>query len=54
MCDPAPLLAPGSGPDYQGEQDADPLNATDCDTASDQGTFLHAAEFEVFSQDVAG
>jgi extracellular elastinolytic metalloproteinase len=42
------------GPDYQGEQDADPLNATDCDTASDQGTFLHAAEFEVFGQDITG
>jgi extracellular elastinolytic metalloproteinase len=35
-------------PGYQGELDNDPLNATDCDTASDQGTFLHAAEFEVF------
>jgi hypothetical protein len=42
------------GPDYQGEQDADPLNATDCGTASDQGTFLHAAEFEVFGQDITG
>lgn len=39
---------------YQGEQDADPPNATDCDTASDQGTFLHAAEFEVFGQDGSG
>jgi extracellular elastinolytic metalloproteinase len=36
------------GPAYQGELDNDPLNATDCDTASDQGTVLHAAEFEVF------
>ena len=35
-------------PAYQGELDNDPLNATDCDTASDQGTVLHAAEFEVF------
>jgi hypothetical protein len=42
------------GPAYQGEQDADPLNATDCDTATDKGTFLHAAEFEVFSQDITG
>ena len=42
------------GPDYQGEQDADPSNATDCDTASDQGTFLHAAELEVFGQNVSG
>jgi extracellular elastinolytic metalloproteinase len=41
-------------PDYQGEQDADPLNPTDCDTGSDQGTFLHAAELEVFSQNVTG
>ena len=35
-------------PSYQGELDNDPLNATDCETASDQGTVLHAAEFEVF------
>jgi hypothetical protein len=42
------------GPDYQGEQDNDPTNATDCDTASDQGTFLHAAEFEVFGQNITG
>jgi hypothetical protein len=42
------------GPAYAGEQDADPLNATDCATASDQGTVLHAAEFEVFGTDVAG
>jgi hypothetical protein len=41
-------------PDFQGEQDADPLNATDCDTASDQGTFLHAAEFVGFGQDIPG
>ena len=39
---------------YQGEQDADPLNPTDCDTGSDQGTFLHAAELEVFAQNVTG
>jgi extracellular elastinolytic metalloproteinase len=37
------------GPDFQGEQDNDPLNDTDCDTASDKGTLLHAAEFEAFS-----
>jgi hypothetical protein len=42
------------GPAYQGEQDADPLNATDCDTASDQGSVLHAAELEVFGQDISG
>ena len=42
------------GPDYQGEQDNDPTNDTDCDTASDQGTVLHAAEFEVFGQNITG
>jgi hypothetical protein len=42
------------GPAYAGEQDADPLNATDCATASDQGTVLHAAEFEVYGSDVTG
>jgi extracellular elastinolytic metalloproteinase len=42
------------GPAYQGEQDADPTNATDCVTGSDQGTVLHAAEFEVFSQSITG
>jgi extracellular elastinolytic metalloproteinase len=36
------------GPAFQGELDNDPLNSTDCDTASDQGTAVHAAEFEVF------
>ena len=35
-------------------RNADPLNPTDCDTGSDQGTFLHAAELEVFSQNVTG
>ena len=42
------------GSDYAGGQDADPLNATDCATASDQGTVLHAAELQVFGQDIAG
>jgi hypothetical protein len=42
------------GPDYQGEQDGDPTNATDCDTASDSGTNLHAAEFEVYDTNVTG
>jgi extracellular elastinolytic metalloproteinase len=42
------------GPEYQGERDADPLNATDCDAASDQGTVLHAAELQVFGQDIGG
>jgi extracellular elastinolytic metalloproteinase len=42
------------GPAYRGEQDNDPLNATDCATASDKGASLHAAELEVFSRDVTG
>jgi extracellular elastinolytic metalloproteinase len=42
------------GPDFQGEQDADPANATDCDTASNKGTILHAAELEVFGQNLSG
>jgi extracellular elastinolytic metalloproteinase len=43
-----------SGPAFQGEQDSDPLNATDCDTASDSGTSVHAAEFQAFGQNLAG
>jgi extracellular elastinolytic metalloproteinase len=43
-----------SAPAFQGEQDNDPLNATDCDTASDQGTVVHAAEFEAFGANLAG
>ena len=31
-------------PDFAGEQDDDPLNDTDCATASDRGTIVHAAE----------
>jgi len=34
---------------YAGEQDADPLNDTDCASASDRGTIVHAAELQVFS-----
>jgi hypothetical protein len=37
------------GPDYAGEQDADPVNDTDCATASDRGTIVHAAELQVFA-----
>ena len=37
------------GPDFAGEQDDDPLNDTDCATASDRGTIVHAAELQVFS-----
>jgi hypothetical protein len=33
---------------YAGEQDNDPSNSTDCKTASDRGTIVHAAELEVF------
>jgi hypothetical protein len=34
---------------YAGEQDNDPLNDTDCKTASDRGTIVHAAELQVFT-----
>jgi extracellular elastinolytic metalloproteinase len=38
------------GPAYQGEQDADPFNATDCDTAGPAATrYVRAAEFEAFT-----
>ncbi len=33
---------------YAGEIDADPLNDTDCKSASDRGTIVHAAEFQAF------
>jgi extracellular elastinolytic metalloproteinase len=33
---------------YAGEQDDDPLNDTDCKTATDRGTIVHAAELQVF------
>ncbi len=33
---------------YAGEQDADPLNDTDCATASDRGEIVHAAELQVY------
>ncbi|GAW50019.1 MULTISPECIES: M36 family metallopeptidase [unclassified Nocardioides] len=33
---------------YAGEQDNDPTNDTDCATASDRGTIVHAAELQVF------
>jgi len=31
-----------------GEQDADPTNDTDCKTASDRGSIVHAAELQVY------
>lgn len=33
---------------YAGEQDNDPINDTDCKTASDRGTIVHAAELQVY------
>jgi extracellular elastinolytic metalloproteinase len=33
---------------YAGEQDDDPTNDTDCRTASDRGSIVHAAELQVF------
>ncbi len=36
-------------PAYQGEQDNDPTNDTDCDDASSQGTNVRAAELQVFT-----
>ncbi len=33
---------------YAGEQDNDPSNATDCKTASDRGSIVHAAEMQVY------
>lgn len=35
---------------YAGEIDADPLNDTDCATASTRGTIVHAAELQVFTR----
>jgi extracellular elastinolytic metalloproteinase len=37
------------GPEFQGEQDADPFNATDCDTAGPPSTrFVRVAELQAF------
>jgi hypothetical protein len=37
------------GPAYQGEQDADPFNATDCNTAGPGSTrFVRVAEVQAF------
>ena len=35
---------------YAGEQDNDPLNDTDCKTASDRGSIVHASELQVFKK----
>ena len=38
------------GPAYQGEQDADPANATDCNTAGAAATrFVRVAEVQAFA-----
>ncbi len=37
------------GPAFQGEQDADTLNPTDCDLSSSEGDRVRAAELQVFS-----
>ncbi|MDQ4029930.1 MAG: hypothetical protein M3168_02700 [Actinomycetota bacterium] len=37
-------------PAYQGEQDADPANPTDCDSATVNGTRVRAAELQVFAR----
>jgi extracellular elastinolytic metalloproteinase len=40
------------GPAYQGEQDADPFNATDCNSAGPAATrFVRAAELQAFGAD---
>ena len=36
------------GPTYQGDQDDDPLNITDCDDGSTQDDNVRAAELQVF------
>ena len=37
------------GPDYAGEQDADPRAGTDCTTNSEQARIVRAAEFQAFA-----
>jgi extracellular elastinolytic metalloproteinase len=37
-------------PDYQGDQDDDPLNVTDCEDGSIQDTIVRAAELQVFGR----
>jgi hypothetical protein len=36
------------GPDFQGDQDNDPINVTDCDQGSIQGTRVRVSELQVF------
>ena len=37
-------------PDYQGDQDDDPLNITDCKAGSTQDDNVRAAELQVFGK----
>ena len=37
-------------PDYQGDQDNDPDNVTDCDDGSTQDENVRAAELQVFAR----
>ena len=37
-----------AGPDFQGDQDNDPANVTDCDQGSIQGTRVRVSELQVF------
>ena len=38
------------GPAFQGDQDNDPINVTDCDLGSPQGGNVRAAELQVFEK----
>ena len=38
------------GPAFQGDQDNDPANNTDCTTGSAEGQTVSAAEFELFKR----
>jgi hypothetical protein len=38
------------GPAFQGDQDNDPINVTDCDLGSPQGLNVRAAELQVFEK----
>lgn len=41
------------GPAYQGEQDNDPVNVTDCSAGSSQDQFVRASELQVFTGNAA-
>jgi hypothetical protein len=43
-------ISSDGGPEYAGEQDADPRANTDCSTASAQARNVRAAEFQAFAQ----